>query len=455
MSFLSFFPLVLHVSSFWAVPASRAAEPLSAEAAIQFTIPVVPPHLENPAATLTWKQCVQIAKENGQNLLAALRAEEASRASYLGTYNGLMPTLNLADRYNKVQGLSGFSYSQGFVGNYHIQATASGGMNIFNYSTFANIWSGKAGWLSAAGNRRLASVTLRYNLRLAFANLIYAQLAVDINKMIMGVWRQNYDMIKLRYDSGKESKGNMLTIYGLYLQARAGYYGALRNLRMSQKVMDQWLGLDDFKAVAVTGTYAASYPEKSLPADMHALVMQRPDVAVQEAAVKTAKASLSSARAGLMPQVSVSYNYSGLSNGLFKYPVTNWSLLGAVSYPLFSGGPTSVFYQIRSAKKGVDSADEQLRYVVNAAMSDIETSWATYAGYLDQLVAALSLLQAYRQRNEEADILYQSGSMIFNIWYPLVQNRLNQELTALGAERNVMTGYANWERSLGRELEAP
>src|SRR6185295_3999232 len=77
-----------------------AAGTASARSAQPQEVSGLPP--EEPAAlTLTWDDCVRLAAERNPALVAAEYAKKASRLSYEGSYNGLMPSLSLTNTYNR------------------------------------------------------------------------------------------------------------------------------------------------------------------------------------------------------------------------------------------------------------------------------------------------------------------------------------------------------------------
>ena len=439
--------------------AALAAAPVAVDIPLSSaTVPgvvYIMPQLEKPQAKLTWGDCVKIALNNEPSLLAAWKTQQEQLASYYNSYNGFLPNVQLTDTYNKFQGLTGVSYSQGFVANYPYEPQVASGLNVFNYSALASIWSARALWLSSVAGRRGAAQALRYNLKVAFSNLLYSQASIKVNWMIQDLWRRNYEMVLLRYRSGQESKGNMLMMRGLYLNALEAYYQSLRNLRRNQKALDQYLGRGDFKPLELDASFPSSYVVRVLPDDaaLVRILEGRPDVATQKAAVKSAEAGLSQSRSLLIPQARVSANYSQLGQQFWHQDAqSNYSLVGMVSFPLLSGGLTNAWYQIKSAMKARDAAQEQLRVVEYAARQDLEITWSSFASAQDQQENQYNMLLALRERNAEDDVLYPAGLMVFDIWEPIVAQRLSQELTYLLAENTALQQEANWERALGKEL---
>ena len=414
----------------WAGAAAQAADmaPLSP----------TPP----PAKVLTWEDCVALAARQNPNLVSAQYAEKAGRASYLGSFNGLMPSVSLSN---------GYSSSSGGSGKAAYSASASAGLSLFDMGQIAGIRSASASYSQAQASLRLASANLRFNLRSAFVTAFMADKNVDVARKILDIRQRNAESVALKYQSGKEYKGNMLNAQAQLLQSRASLAQSLRGLRTARRALDQQLGQDDFSEVAATGTLTAQHPP-DFPARMQDYVAARPDVAVQEAAVLAQRASVASAQSSLWPALSA--NYSRSRSGSAEFPGANygWSAGAALSLPIFGGGPTSTYFAVKGAKSGLEKSLQDLRAVRNSALVDLESKWADYADSVDQLRVAEASLEAARQRNAEADIRYGSGLLSFDNWEVIVGEWVNSEQAALQARSRAVTAQAAWEKSLGTAL---
>ena len=85
----------------------------------------------------------------------------------------------------------------------------------------------------------------------------------------------------------------------------------------------------------------------------------------------------------------------------------------------------------------------------DAAIADLETSWSSYAGSVDQVSVQHALLDAARQRNEEADVRYASGLLTYDSWEIIASDRISSERQAVNADLNSVVNEAAWQRSLG------
>jgi len=400
----------------------------------------VPP--EQPIVkTLTWDDCVAIALGKNPDLLSAARASEASKASYLQSYNGLMPNLTLSDSYNSSKLLNG-------APNYTAQAAAN--VNLFNAGTIASIRSNKARFTGSTAALRNESATLRQALRRAYAQVLSAEKTVEVNRQIVDMRRTSAQLVTLRYQSGHEYKGNMMEANAQLFQAEAALAQAFRDLRTARRGLDRQLGLDELAEITATGALVAAAPPE-LPR-MQDFLEGRPDVAQQEAVVAGASAAVLAAESPLFP--SLTGNYTRFRSGTAEFPPSGYGwLAGAtLSYPLFGGGPTSTYYGVKSARRGLEKSEQDLRSVRDSALLDLETSWSSYATAVDAVQVDDALLESARQRNAEADIRYASGLLTFDNWEVIVTERVSAEESAIQAQLNAVTAQATWEKSLGRAL---
>lgn len=405
----------------------------------------LPPEM-TPTRALTWADCVALAAQKNPSLVAADYAQKANQSTYYGSYNGLLPNVTLSNTYAHNNNSGGSVVGSGNL--YTAQASANWSLSV---GSAAAIRSAKAAYAQALANQRLASATLRYNLLSAFASVYFNKQVLDMYRRIADVAEKNAEEVTLRYQSGNEYKGDMMNAKAQYLVEQVNVAQAQRSLRASVKQLDQYLGLDDFEDVIVTGTLVAQAPP-DFPARMEDYVENVPAVAVQEAVVKNAQASVLSSEAPLFP--TLSGNYSRFREGSDEFPdkIYLWSAGAALSYPLFSGGPTAAIYSVRAAKDTLKNQEETLRADKLAARENLENAWANYANAVDQAVGEQAVLESYRQRNDEGEVRYSAGLLTFDNWQVIVTQWMGAEQTALSNWQQAVTAQAAWEQALGKAL---
>lgn len=329
-------------------------------------------------------------------------------------------------------------------------AAASASLELFNPARIASIRGAAASLDRAGAQLWAASADVRRSLRSAYLRLLVSQESLAVSNRITAMRKRGAELVSLRYQSGRESRGNMMRAQAQALQADLDLLQAGRELRVAGRSLARQIGLDDYAVIAATGSLAVSAPP-ALP-DAESLLARRPDLAVERASLRLSEASLSSARSQLWPRLSASYARSLSGPDEFPDRSHSWSAGATLSLPLFGGGPTAAYHDVSAARRRLDAAREDLRAARSQALLDIETAWADFARAADQARVQEALLEAARQRNEEADIRYASGLLSYDNWEIIVSDRVNQERSALQARLNAAQAEAAWERALGRRL---
>ena len=391
---------------------------------------------------LTWSECVSIALRQNPDLASARAGKAASKASLRGSYNGVMPTLDLTNSYTDAQGANNALWT----------AQASANLNVLDASALAGIKSASALLAQATARQRLASAQLRLDLRTAFLRRLFDDKDVEVSRNIEDLRRKSAQLVALRYESGRESKGNKLRADAQYMEATAELAQARRRIRADQRALYRRLGLETVDDAPVAGVLEAAEPP-SLPADIQNIADQRPDVLVQRAGIAVAQADVRRAQSPLWPALSA--GYARFRTGASEFPSDNsgWSFRGILDYPLFGGGPTATYYQITAARQNLEKAQQDLRSVRDQAMADVETAWSAYATAAENARVQAALLDAARQRNAEADVRYNSGLLTYDSWEIIVTDRVSQERQAIQSQLTAATAQAAWENALGKSLE--
>ena len=400
------------------------------------------PGQETPAP-LSWQDLARIALARNPDLASSRRAQEAAEARYRGTFNGYLPRLSLSQKYSQADRSLAAS---------RWQAGADLSLDLFNRGRFYETQAAASGLDLSRVQRRLASVDLRFDLYSAYTGLLYAQEQIRVSRKIRDLREDNAQMVRLKYESGRESKGNSLRAGAELAQAEADLAQAQRDLRASQAELDRQLGRDEFDLQAVTGTLEVpSLP--SLP-DTASLTAGHPQVDLAKAGLSRARADLEGARSSFWPTLSAGYSRSFQGPDYFP-DSPHWSAFGLLSWPLFAGGPTAAYFNLSAARKDLRRQEENLRSARDRVRSGLESAWSDLAAKTDQVRVQKQFLEAALQRNMESAVRYASGLMTFENWELVVSDLVNSEKGVLRAERDAALAGAAWEHSLGKPLEEP
>lgn len=390
---------------------------------------------------LSWEDSAAEAARANPALASSRLSVDASRASYYSSFNAFLPSLSLSNSVSESNGSRKPSYS----------ASASAGLTLFNAGDAASIRAASASLNAAEASLRASSADLRASLRQAFSSLLFAQTSLETARRIIEIRRHDAELVALRYEAGRESKGNRMRAQAQGLQAEYALSAAERDLRTAQRDMARRLGREAFDALVATGPFASA-PPPARPVDFAALLPLRTDVALAEASLRSSKASLDSARSILFPSLSASYTRTRSGPTEFPSRTNGWSAGASLSYSLFGGGPAAAYLNTKASRLGYERTQSDLAAARLAALSDLENAWSNFADAADQVTVRDALLDAARQRNNEADVRYGSGLMSFEIWEQIVSERVSSESQALSARRSAMDAETAWHRALGRAL---
>jgi len=393
------------------------------------------------SAPLTWDKVEALAAQENPELASSRFSLESSRASFYQSFNSVMPQVNLSNSLNEAKFTP--------VNRWTAQATAS--MNFFDMSSIASIRAASANLSLGEANLRKTSADLRQNLREAFTHLLFAQESLKVARLVSALRDRAGGMIGLRYDSGTAAKGDKMLADAQSLQARLSIVSAERDVRAAQRELAQRLGREEYEDFVASGTLGAAAPPPR-PEDLRALLALVPEIQVSQAQVRQAGVAVSQAESSLWPTLTGEYNRNVAGPKEFPRAVYGWNAALTLSYPLFGAGPTSTWFGVKSAKRALDAAQMNLSSSRVAGLQSLESAWASYADAVDQVEVQTALLAADRQRNDEADVEYASGLLIYANWEQIASTRITAESQRISALRNAMDAETAWNRALGRAL---
>jgi outer membrane protein TolC len=325
-------------------------------------------------------------------------------------------------------------------------------MDIFNFKDSQDIRKAHAFVSQMWSSYRVSSVTVRYNLKVAFYRLLFAYKMVDVAQEILNLRKQNTDMVQLLYNNGQESKGNLMLSKAQTKLAQEAVDQNKRRLRLAQIQLDQLLGKDGFTQVSVQGSLDLPDPPKGYP-DMASLVENNPNVQLQKAIWLGAKAGVGQSLSAMLPNVGVSYTRSTLGNTMIATQSPSWSFFGSVDIPIFSNGPLGTFFTLVSAKKTADQNEEQLRSTRLLTRATMENAWYNLKNEAQLVDVWDYRVKATKQRNDESTIRYSAGLMTYDTWEIAVTDLVNAEQTLINDQYLEAQYLAAWEQSKGLGLE--
>ncbi|WP_372519436.1 TolC family protein [Candidatus Ruminimicrobiellum ovillum] len=392
------------------------------------------------AETLTWQDCIDIANKTNNTLVMAKQDLKIAEYDYNVILNKYYPSVNF--RY-------GFTRS----GNGHTANNWSASLNasqtIYNFQSNAQIHSQKATINKTVAQLTKSSSDVYFSIRQAFLQMCYAQENITLLENIYNMRKQSADIVRLQYEGGKESKGNMLRAQAQKQSAYVNVSNAKRDLAVARRTLAQNLGTELSSVCMVD--YKLEEVDDNTKVDVDNAVANCPDVILSSSSVEITRYSIDSTKGNLYPNISASASIgvSDENNPIPPADSKNWSVGVALNYPILSGGITSTLNSVKAANTALEKAQESYKQTILATKTSLEEVLADIERTKDNIEIYGMFLEAATQRQKEATIKYRAGTMEFQTWQDIEQEYVNNQMSHLSALYNYNLALAKRDKLLG------
>ena len=365
------------------------------------------------------------------NLQTAVSRETAARA-------GLYPSFYASGAYakNGPQGADPYdSYSYGF----------SGTQPLFSPALPAAVRSASASRRSAQAAYDRTRARLSYELKAAFADLLNAGEALKLSEETLKRRSDNLELIRLKYQAGRENKAALLETEAALKTARWQHERYAKNLRLLERRLNRLLG----RPALTPAPELALTPPPEPPADLSpfsALLENHYSLREARAGVDSAAAALDSAKGARLPDAKATGSYKWAGDSWPTAP-NNWSLGASVSVPLFTGGRLAADAEAAgSARRAAEAALKNARDEVFLNAEDAFLAWREARAYLD---VAKSSLDAAGARAWLVRKQYLAGQASYFEWRNVEEQLISEQNQYLSAGRGLAVSHAAFIQSVG------
>jgi outer membrane protein len=396
-----------------------------------------------PGTQLTWEDCVRLATHENPDLQSSREAVLNTDAVHRGAYSALYPQISasFSDTRNYVG--ANLVSPNNYATAYGEQVTLS--QLIFDgFATKGNIDAAKAQLNLAFANLDGQKAIVSFNLKSAFAQLLYAQKLIKISQNIVEIRRGNARLVKLLYQGGSEDRGNMDLSQANLDQALYNLDQAVRTRDLSGIQLGVFIGKELAPPVLAEGELQTNV----LPVmpDFDKLALLTPAYFQHRAQVDAAAAGLTVANAGWYPTVTASASAFRLDN---QFPLKNhgWSAGFAVSYPIFQGGAT--YFDVKAASASLRGSLDSLRSGTNDAALTLAQMFKGMVDAEDNVRIQQELLDATGLRYRIAEANYRNGLESFQDFNSITNDYVGQQQLLLSAQLSAVIAEASWEEARG------
>ncbi|HNX90886.1 MAG TPA: TolC family protein [Candidatus Omnitrophota bacterium] len=398
-----------------------------------------------------WQKCVMEAEHNHPDLIAAKEKLVQSIETKNVTRSGLLPQISS----NVSESTANNTSSSGGDANYRYPTTFSYGVSgeqlLFDgFKTVYDVRTAEENIKSAQYNYEVVSSNIRLSLRTAFSDLLSAQELLNVTESIAARRKQNMELVKLRYEGGREHRGSYMTAEADLAEANFEVEQAKRAIYVAQRLLSKELGRSKMpEPLEAQGDFSvkencAAMPDFENMADTNPLLKQL--VAKKEAA----KYGVKSAKAEFFPTV---YANAGSGNSYSVSPPgkEEWSFGTSVSFPLFEGGKRLADVAKAKAVYNQTQADELSGR--NGVIYTLAKTWSALANAVEKVNVQKKYLEAATERAKIAEAEYSTGLLTFDNWIIIEDNLVSAKKNYLAAEQAALLAEANWIQAKGGTLD--
>jgi TolC family type I secretion outer membrane protein len=398
---------------------------------------------------LTWEDCVREAAKNHPDLISAHESVNSSQADKAIAASGLFPQVGTdfnASRSDSSGGASGDESGAADSYSYGV----NGSQLIFDgFQTVNNVNAAAENIKAARESYKFTSSQVRLRLRVAFINLLKAQEALRIRDEILQRRRQNFELVALRYESGMENKGSLLTEQANVRQAQFDVTQAGRDIELAERQLTKEMGRLELVQMTADGDFTVHDAAREKP-DFTAIALNNPSLQQLIAQKNAAVFNVKSAKGEFLPSITASGN-AGRSGSQWPPRGDEWSIGAAVSLPIFEGGKR--FADISKANAQLNKAEADARSARDGVIEALQSAWTSLQDGLDNVDVKQRFLVANEERAKIAEAQYSIGFVSFNDWIIIEDNLVNAKNSYLDAQSQALISEANWIQAKGVTLE--
>ncbi|MFC1559580.1 TolC family protein [Candidatus Margulisiibacteriota bacterium] len=387
------------------------------------------------ACALTWDEAVSIADKNNNELISAKKALEASEWSYRRSISTFLPQLSasvgMTESLTATVAATAKTYSSGLSITQYLFKGMDGIYDI--QAAYADLEYEKA-------DLQTTKASVYYDLRYAFIDLLIAQESVTIMEEILIKRQENARLMQLRYESGKEDRGNFMTTQAEELKAKNDLSSAKRDLKLAKLKLSQILKKD---ISAVEGAQEIKAPST---VDYNELMKDTPSYVKLIKQIESAEIAQRSSISGFLPSISLSGS-SRMTGPDWPPDSENrsWSL--NLSYPFFPGGSNIADRAIAGAQ--LDQAKEDFEWSKKELRYSLEDAHEGYTEALESLEYAKVSLAASKERAEINQAKYLNGLVNYDEWNRIENTYIQARQSLLSSRKSAYFAEALWHKTYG------
>lgn len=286
----------------------------------------------------------------------------------------------------------------------------------------------------AEENYRLTENEVFLSLKETFLNILQKQKQLTVIEEVLNRRNDALILIKLKYNSGRESAPAVGEAEVDLLQAEYDKMTSEEALALAKTKLNFLLGRPAREEIAV------EYKEESLEFPSREQLIKeakilRPEICTEQANKDIAQAQVKQARSDYFPELSLSSSY-GYSGSGFSSQEDSWSAGVSLSLPIFNGFSTQA--KVREAVSGLQSEDAKIKSTEQDIEEEVEGAYSNW-------VLAKKKLEITEKARQSASDMYQLTKLQYEQGRTSYFFLQQKELSLTQAEYNYINTLFNLE----------
>lgn len=399
--------------------------------------------------TLGWEECAALAMARHPDIVSSREKIQQARDAKGITRSSMLPQVDASLDINKSR-RDAPSPSQGKVDTTTYSYGITARQLLFD--------GGKALYDTRGADAQVrqtiygameVSSTVRYNLRSAFVEMLKAQELLGISGEIVDRRRKSLNLVRMRYNAGKEHRGSLLTAEVNLAQAESDRGQADRAVSLSRHRLAREMGLKEWKEFTVKGELSIPDAGPRKP-DFVSLAGLTPAVRQAEMRKEQADYARKSADAGYLPEVFGTAS-AGRSDNSWPPGEGRLSAGVGISIPIFEGGKR--VYRSSKENAAYRQAAADLESIRGSLSVTLEQRWTAFMNAIDNARLREKYLSAYEERARIAAAQYNIGQVGFDNWIIIENELVEAKKNYLNARSMVLEAEASWKNAQGVRLD--
>lgn len=286
-----------------------------------------------------------------------------------------------------------------------------------------------------------------FELKSGYAQMLYAKELHQLSEKIKERRTKNRDLVKLRYEVGREHKGSFLLSESFVKQSEFEVSSAFRLFESNVNEVERVISNRMDVSINSEFVYEPILEKKFSEKEKENLLESHPSVMAEQSKVRAAQANIGVAEAGFYPDLNLSATVTRQDDVWLPKP-RNYSFGLNLTYPLFNGGRD--YYNVKIAKTEYEKSIHTRDAKKNSLSFSLEQSHLNFKNASEQMVVLTEFYKASEIRAMIARSQYSNGLISFENWDIIENDLINREKNLLIGKRDLGLAEATYLRNLGK-----